>query len=136
MTGSPHRILFVEDDDAVRELVEEVLRDEGFHVDAAATIRAAHDLLSGQDYDLVLTDGRLPDGTGYSVARAASAKDIKVLVYTGHGLEFSDKDRASYPVLAKPVRMSELLLVIRHFLGTGPKKAVASSTAGAVIFDC
>ncbi|MBV9825268.1 MAG: response regulator [Alphaproteobacteria bacterium] len=138
MAVSSHRILFVEDDKPVRDLVEEVLLDEGFAVDAVATIGAALALLAANNYDLVLTDGRLPDGTGYSVAHAASAKDIKVLVYTAYGLEFSNNERASYPVLAKPVRISELLLVIRHFLGTNlvpAKKPMSPSVGGAVIFD-
>lgn len=117
MAVSPYRILFVEDDDQVRLLLEEAMRDEGYEVEAVATIAAAQELLAGNRYNLVLTDGRLPDGTGFSVAREASEKDIDVLVCTGYGLEFSDKDRASFPILAKPVRISDLLVVIRHFLG-------------------
>lgn len=138
MAVSPHRILFVEDDEPVRALVDEVLCDEGFVVDAVATIGAALALLADNHYDLVLTDGRLPDGTGYSVAHEASAKGIKVLIYTAYGLEFSDKERASYPIIAKPVRISELLLVIWHFLGVGVaplKKTAAPSATGAVIFN-
>ena len=111
------KILFIEDDDQVRILVEEVLRDAGYDVDATASVAAARALLGANFYDLVLTDGRLPDGTGFAIAQEAADKDIKVLVYTGYGREFSDEDRARYPVLAKPIRVSELLMVIRHFLG-------------------
>ena len=86
-------------------------------VNAVTNIEAAQCLLCSNRYDLVLTDGRLPDGTGFSVARKATEKEIKVLVYTGFGPEFSDAERALYPIMAKPVRVSELLVVVRHFLG-------------------
>lgn len=98
-------------------LVEDVLRESGYHVDTASEVAAALILLRQNSYDLLLTDGRLPDGSGFAVAHIAAERDIKVLVFTGYGMEFPDADRARFPVLAKPVRISELLLVIRHFLG-------------------
>jgi DNA-binding NtrC family response regulator len=141
MSGSPRRILFVEDDNQVRLLLEEALRDEGYAVDGVDTIAAAHAQLAAVPYDLVLTDGRLPDGTGFSVAADATERGIKVLVYTGYGLEFSEKERARYPVLAKPVRISDLLVVIRHFrgedVGWQPRqRAPERQGNGAIIFDC
>jgi two-component system response regulator PilR (NtrC family) len=110
------RILLVEDDDDVRLLVDEVLRDAGYDVDTASDVATAEALLASERFDLVLTDGRLPDGTGFSIAAKATEQDIKILVYTGYASEFSVEERSLYPILAKPVRPSELLLVIRHFL--------------------
>jgi len=116
----PAHILLVEDDEQVRVLVEDVLRDAGYQVSAATDVATALTLLERDTYDLLLTDGRLPDGSGFTIARIAAERDIKVLVYTGYGMEFSDEERARYPVLAKPVRVSELLLVVGHFLGKKP----------------
>ena len=110
------RILLVEDDDDVRLLVDGVLRDAGYDVDTASDVATAEALLASERFDLVLTDGRLPDGTGFSIAAKATEQAIKILVYTGYGSEFSVEERSLYPILAKPVRPSELLLVIRHFL--------------------
>jgi DNA-binding NtrC family response regulator len=110
------RILLVEDDEQVRQLVDEVLRDAGYAVDTASDVATAEALLASERFDLVLTDGRLPDGTGFSIAAKAVEKDIKILVCTGYGSEFSAEERSLYPILAKPVRPSELLLIIRHFL--------------------
>jgi two-component system response regulator HydG len=111
------RILFIEDDDQVRVLVEDVLRDAGYEVRTAVDIATAEALLASERFDLVLTDGRLPDGSGFSIAEKATKNEIMVLVYTGYGREFSVEDRSLYPIMAKPVRPSELLVVIRHFLG-------------------
>jgi two-component system response regulator PilR (NtrC family) len=116
LTGSA-RILFIEDDEQLRVLVEDVLRDAGYDVHTAVTVATAEALLASERFDLVLTDGRLPDGTGFSIAEKATEKDIMVLVYTGYGREFSVEERSLYPIMAKPVRPSELLVVIRHFLG-------------------
>ena len=117
MDANHHRILFVEDDDQVRILVEGALEDEGFDVDTASTVGGARQLLATNRFDLVFTDGRLPDGDGFSLVAEASAIGMKVLVYTAYGSEFSVSNRANYPVLAKPVRISELIFIIRHFLG-------------------
>src|SRR5215472_2169416 len=62
------RILWVEDDFDVRSIVEDVLLDEGYAIDAAATVAEGEALLNAGEYDLLLTDGRLPDGTGIELA--------------------------------------------------------------------
>jgi two-component system response regulator PilR (NtrC family) len=75
LTGSA-RILFIEDDDQVRVPVEDVLRDAGYDVHTAVNIATAEALLASERFDLVLTDGRLPDGTGFSIAEKATEKNI------------------------------------------------------------
>jgi len=144
LASTPHRILFVEDDEQVRVLLDDVLREEGYDVDSTSTLTEGRALLGSKHYDLLLTDGRLPDGDGFTLAGEATDQGIKVLVYTAYGLDFSDHQRASYPVMGKPVRISDLLIVIRHFLGEdigrqNSKPALEQDsrpvTNKAVIFD-
>ena len=61
---SSPRILVVDDEADLRELLEITLLKMGLDVDSAATVREARALLGQQEYALVLTDMRLPDGTG------------------------------------------------------------------------
>jgi DNA-binding response OmpR family regulator len=65
------RILFVEDDKEIRSLIEEFLTDAGYEVDTAGTVAQGHSLLDIRKYDLVMVNGRLPDGTGLAVAQEA-----------------------------------------------------------------
>jgi len=110
------RILFVEDDAQIRLLVEDTLRDAGYAVESASTVADGQSLLDAGTYDLLLTDGHLPDGSGFSIATKASAKSIKVLIYTGYIYEYSEEERAKFTVLTKPIRLVRLLQSIQTAL--------------------
>ena len=102
------RILLIEDDEDVRVLVEDSLLDEGHEVDAIDTVAGALSRLEAQSYDLVLTDGRLPDGTGLTIADQATRKGLKVLIFTGYANQFPPEELARYTVVTKPSSMSSL----------------------------
>ena len=114
MPNQSARILFVEDDVHVRLLVEDALRDAGYAVESAGTVAGGQSLLDAGTYDLLLTDGRLPDGNGFSIATKAAIKGVQVLIYTGYTYEYSEEERARFTVLTKPIRLARLL----HFIQT------------------
>ena len=60
----------VEDEHRLADRLARGLREEGFAVDTAPTTLLARDLVSGTDYDLVLLDLKLPDGSGSSSSRS------------------------------------------------------------------
>jgi DNA-binding NtrC family response regulator len=106
-------ILLVEDDEQVCDIIGEFLHDSGYQVDVAGTVTAACSLLSGgRTYNLVVTDGRLPDGNGLMIAQRASERSIKVIIISGFPQELAAAERAQYPVLAKPFRLTVLSKVI------------------------
>ena len=110
-------ILLVEDDEQVCEIIGEFLRDSGYQVDVAGTVTAACSLLAGgRTYNLVVTDGRLPDGNGLMIAQRASEQSIKVIIISGFPQELAAAERAQYPVLAKPFRLAVLSNVISDTL--------------------
>ena len=111
-------ILLIEDDLAVRSLVEEVLCDSGYEVDAESTVAGGLALLAARAYDLLLTDGCLPDGHGLTVAAKAKEIGVRVLVFTGYAHELPREQRESVTVLQKPVRMRELLGAITQSLNS------------------
>jgi two-component system response regulator PilR (NtrC family) len=113
------RILLIEDDRDVRLLLEEVLCDAGHQVDAAATVREGRELLDSEQYDLLLTDGRLPDGTGIELASQADAQRIPVLIFTGYAFilrELATADPDKYRVLLKPMRPTEIVAAVSETL--------------------
>ena len=109
------RILLVEDEPDVLLIFEEILLDAGHQVDTAATFRAAAALLASRHYDLVASDGRLPDGTGIGVADDAKARGTRTLIITGYleGLRDSYPNLGDYPMLRKPVTTRTLQAVGR-----------------------
>ena len=110
------RILLTEDDEDVRELVQDCLLDEGYEVEATDTVAGALSLLDRGPYDLALTDGRLPDGTGLTVAEQATQRGIKVLIFTGYAHEFPPDQLARYTVVMKPSSMSDLIEVVGRLI--------------------
>ena len=111
------RILLVEDDLNVRVLLEHVLIDGGYEVDSAATVAEAMSLLDSVTYELLLADGRLPDGTGMALADHAQANGIKALIITGYAFQLASEELGRYEFLMKPVRPAELLQAIKRVLG-------------------
>ena len=74
-----NRILLVEDEPTTREIITEVLRDEGYDVDSVATAGAATTCLAAIPYALVIADWVLPDGDGFDIADAAAQLGSKTV---------------------------------------------------------
>ena len=113
------RILLVEDDHNVRVLLEHVLIDGGYVVDSTTTVAEAKSLLDSVGYELLLADGRLPDGTGMALAEYAQASGVKTLIITGYAFQLASQDLGRYEFLMKPVRPTELLEAIERALNGG-----------------
>jgi two-component system response regulator PilR (NtrC family) len=117
------RILLVEDDPNVLMLLEHVLRGADHDVDLAATVRQARAYLGKRLYDLVVADGKLPDGTGMAIGDAASAAGIETLIITGYALRLPREELMRFDYLLKPLRPIELLNAIERKLDSAPPVA-------------
>ena len=121
------RILLVEDDANVLMLLEHVLRGDGHDVDTASTVEQARShLAQRRDFDLVLADGRLPDGTGMEVGDAAADAGIKTLIITGFAFQLPREELGRYDYLLKPVRPAELLRAIGRMLESASRPRTAT----------
>lgn len=80
------RILIVEDDLFFREVFSDLLKEEGYEVESAATADEAFDLLHRLDYHLVVVDLVLEDDSGLDVLEKVKQIDpaIEVIIVTGH----------------------------------------------------
>ncbi|HVH78895.1 MAG TPA: response regulator [Stellaceae bacterium] len=105
------RILLVEDDPEVRLLVEHLLLDAEYEVDSSTTLGGGLELIDSRDFDLVLADGRLEDGTGLRLADAARQRSIPALIMTGYAFVLHEPgvDPGDYDILLKPISPEELL---------------------------
>lgn len=107
------RALVVEDEPLLNEELEEHLLEEQFSVDCTETLQEARDLVAGDEYDLVLLDLGLPDGSGLELLKMIKKyyEETVVIILTARG-EVEDKvkglELGSDDYLAKPFAMAEL----------------------------
>ena len=110
------RILLVEDDVDVRLMIEHVLLGEGYQVDTTGTASGGRELLRCCSYDLVVADGRLPDGTGMDIADTAMQRGTKTLIMTGYAFTLPLDTCDRYEILLKPMRPTEILRAVERAL--------------------
>jgi two-component system, cell cycle sensor histidine kinase and response regulator CckA len=118
--GHSETILFVEDEDFVREVTGEVLRSAGYRVLAAGTAseaRAAYNEHPGE-IDLLLSDVVLPGETGATLAKNLKLKNpaLAVLLVTGYAEQMTTPEVEQTQCLAKPFSTEILLRKIRELL--------------------
>jgi two-component system response regulator HydG len=110
------RILLVEDDPDVRMIIEHVLLRAGYAVDTTGTMTGGTDLIRCRSYDLVVADGKLPDGTGMDVCDLAAEKGIKCLIVTGYAFSLPAGAADRYEILLKPMRPAEMIAAVERML--------------------
>ena len=114
-------ILLVEDKESLRRVLRLTLEHAGYSVTEAADAREAIQEISRVPHKVVLTDLRMPDGSGLDVLRAAkdANSDTPVIVMTGYGsideAVQAMKDGA-HDFLQKPVDSNHLLLLVERAL--------------------
>ncbi|HWM84909.1 MAG TPA: sigma-54 dependent transcriptional regulator [Kofleriaceae bacterium] len=113
--GGP-RLLVVEDDEAMRDLLVEELSEAGFQVVAARSGREGIDRVRREPFDLVITDLRMPDLDGFDLIRdvKASPRSPHIVMITAFGsIETAIKavKLGAYDYITKPFEIEELVLV-------------------------
>jgi signal transduction histidine kinase/ActR/RegA family two-component response regulator len=130
------RILVVEDEPTVAQLIVDVLADEGYRVDKLLDSREAIDRVRTQAYDLVVCDLKMPhvDGRAFfrALANTASPLQHRLVFVTGdtlspHTLEFLES--SGLPYLAKPFLVEELKQAVQQAFAR--VRADAPRAAGA-----
>jgi two-component system, NtrC family, response regulator PilR len=115
------RILVVDDEADLRELLEITLLKMGLDVDCAESLGRARTYLEEREYALVLTDMRLPDGMGIDLVREVSAahRNTPIAVITA----FGSTDNAvaalkagAFDYLSKPVGLDQLRAMVQSAL--------------------
>ena len=115
-----YRILVVDDESALRQLVREILEQEGYHVETAGDCAQALERFRTAQPDAVLLDVMLPDGDGFTLlGQLQAVRDVPVLF-----LSARDEDEARLrglglgadDYITKPFLPQELLLRLRSVL--------------------
>jgi signal transduction histidine kinase/CheY-like chemotaxis protein len=142
-TAVTGRVLVVEDEPTIAQLIVDVLREEGDQVEAVLDSQEGLTRLSRGRFDLVICDLRMPrlDGPAFyeALVRAGSPVRNRVLFITGDVLAprtIKFLESHGLPYLVKPFLVEELKLAVNRLLASGArddrgaKRAVASGGPG------
>lgn len=134
------RVLVIEDEKSVRDLITAQLRRLGYSADEATSVAQARSSLHAHTYDVVVADVHLPDGDILDVAREVRAEhpELPFVFITGdHDEVLRSRALSEDPAgfLLKPFRLSELNAVVAHTLeehgrtttGGKPKREVEAA---------
>lgn len=115
------KILIIEDEPSLRELMERYLVQERYVVETATTLSEAEEKIGVYDYDCILLDIMLPDGSGFAILEQLKeqGKEGNVIITSARdsvedkvqGLELGADD-----YLAKPFHLSELNARIKSLM--------------------
>ncbi|MFQ5480093.1 MAG: sigma-54-dependent transcriptional regulator [Thermodesulfobacteriota bacterium] len=112
------RVLIVDDDSNLRELLEEGVQDWGYDVGTAGSGEEAMQCLATDNYNVVVCDLKMPGMGGLKLLSAIKAFDsmIQVIIITGYAtLDTAVKamEAGAYEYLTKPFRLDELMVIMK-----------------------
>ena len=120
MATTPAKILVVDDEPDIRNLVQEILQDEGYEVATAEHAQAAREVRRAGRLDLALLDIWMPDTDGISLLRewAESGElPFPVIMMSGHGSVETAVEATklgAWDFIEKPISLAKLLLTVER----------------------
>ena len=134
------RVLVVEDDEILRGAVETGLGMTGFTVDAVETAEDARAAFRAWDYDAIVLDIALPDGSGLDLLRRwrKEGSTIPVLMLTARNASrdrIQGLDSGADDYLGKPFDLDELAARIRAIARRGQGRALPTLQWGELTLD-
>ena len=111
------RVLVVEDDEALREVLRDELSARGYDAVGAETVAAAIGRVAAEEFDVAVLDLMLPDGSGIEVLKriAEDGLNTEVIVLTGYATVATAIEAmklGAYDYLTKPTPLEELHLLV------------------------
>jgi len=115
------KILLIEDEESVVKIIQKILSEKGFHVDVAKTKKEALNQIYKNQYDIILSDYSLPDGTGIEILEKFRKQDTLTpfIIITAYGsingaVEAMKKGASHY--LPKPIDFDNLIKIISFYI--------------------
>ncbi len=115
------QILIIDDERSIRNVLKDILTNEGFKVDEAADGEEGIKKFNSQAYDLVLCDIKMPkvDGLEFLDSVTQSNSEVPVIMISGHGNIETAVDavkKGAFDYISKPPDLNRLLITIRNAL--------------------
>ena len=120
------KLLLVEDDKNISSTISYYLQSEGFEINTSKNVKEAIEKIKNNEYDLMLLDINLPDGTGYELyEEMKKIQEIPTIFLTALDEEkdiVKGFDLGADDYITKPFHAGELLSRIKNVLRHNPKK--------------
>lgn len=116
-----NKVLLVEDNESLAKIIIRILDNEGIQVVHFTDLGGAIYFINTEDFDLLITDLRLPDGDGYKLFEKIKedGKNIPVIVITAHG-NISDAvgavKKGVFDYITKPFDNEEFVITVKNAL--------------------
>lgn len=116
-----NKILLVEDNESLAKIIIRILHNEGIQVVHSPDLGSAIYFINTDDFDLLVTDLRLPDGDGYKLFEKIKedGKNIPVIIITAHG-NISDAvgavKKGVFDYITKPFDNEEFVITVKNAL--------------------
>ncbi len=140
---APHKVLLVDDDEAIRELTSVQLVRKGFEVVAAGCVTEALRFIATETFDVLITDLNMPNpGDGFTVLTAMRHSQPQALILLVSG--YPDVDRAmatialqADEIIVKPFEIAKLPELIREkMLSRKPAPRVDKQRVSVILHRC
>src|ERR1700724_994482 len=141
--GAAHRVLLVDDDGAVRAMMNEGLQRKGFEVATAATVTEALRQIATESFDVLISDLHMPNpGDGFTVVSAMRDSQPNALTMLVSG--YSDVQSAMAAILleadeivVKPFEIGRFTELVRErVVNRKPAKRIDKESVGAILRRC
>lgn len=134
--SQPQRVLVIDDEPDIRELLEITLMRMGVESCAAFDVQSAYKAIQENEVDLILTDMKLPDGNGLDIVRYVAERypNIPIAVITAHGsmdMAVESMKSGAFDFVSKPIDINKLRQLINQALKVKQNQAPATSTKTA-----
>ncbi len=131
MSNQTHALI-IDDEPDIRELLDITLSRMGIKVDCAANVKQAMERLENNQYQVCLTDLRLPDGNGIDIVKwmQKNCPTLPVAVFTAHGnmdTAISAMKAGAFDFISKPVELEHLRSLINTALRLASEKELSNS---------
>ena len=116
------KLLVIDDERAIRNILKETLEFEGYKVDVAENGQQGVEMAQSKNYDLIYSDVKMPQMDGTELLAAlkqpdSPCADVPVVMISGHGnIETAVEciKQGAYDFLEKPLDLNRLLVTTRH----------------------
>ena len=111
------RILLVEDHEDTNRALTNLLQRRGYRVQSALNLESALNLSANEEFDVLISDLALPDGSGIDLIQKLSSKPLFAIALTGFGMEQDirkSKEAGFHHHLVKPIDLNKLDSLIQE----------------------
>jgi len=120
MGNDMERILVLDDEEIIRDLLRETFQKKGYKVETAMQGKEALEKINNDRYDLLVTDLRLPDVSGMKILTTVKKKhpDLGIIMITAYGSiknAVKAMKQGAFDYIAKPFNLDEMELVVEKF---------------------